>query len=86
MTCDEFNVKYQSYLEKGFDGLELENPEVIEYLDKMFSEFIKVPNFKYSQIKMKYDECRFYAEPVNSELQHEIETHIANLYKHPERA
>ena len=49
-TAEEFNIKYKDYLEIGHYGLDLDNPEAIEYLDNEFQEFIKIPNFSYSQI------------------------------------
>jgi hypothetical protein len=33
MNKAEFNEKYSQYIEDRFSGLELSNPEVIEYLD-----------------------------------------------------
>jgi hypothetical protein len=63
MTTDEFNEKYKDYLETGHYGLDIGIPKVIEYLDEKFQELIKIPGFKYSQIKLKFDYARFYAEP-----------------------
>jgi hypothetical protein len=60
MSAEEFNEKYKAYLEEGHYGLALSKPEAIEYLDKEFEEFIKLPNFSYSQIKSKFNEFRFY--------------------------
>jgi hypothetical protein len=63
MTSQEFNNKYEAYLEKGHYGLAIDIPEVTEYLDEKFQEFIQVPGFSYSQIKMKWSSSRFYCEP-----------------------
>ena len=67
MTAAEFNTKYDAYIEKRiltnrrgeevvqkFDGLEFDIPEVTEYLDRAFEGLIQLPDFTYSQIKLKY--------------------------------
>ena len=81
MTRTEFNEKYKAYLEDRFSGLELSNPEVIEYLDKEFEELIKIPNFKYSQIKGKFNWFCFYADGLSSEKRAEIENKIKEIYE-----
>ena len=30
-------------------------------MDKVFQDLIKIPGFKYSQIKLKFSSCRFYS-------------------------
>ena len=75
MTAIEFNNKYKDYLEEGHYGLDIHYPEVIEHLDKRFQEFIKVPKFSYSQIKLKFGRARFYAHP-NEIPAHEVEEEI----------
>ena len=80
MTRTEFNEKYKAYLEDRFSGRELSNPEVIEYLDKEFEELIKLPNFKYSQIKGKFNWFCFYSEGVSSEKRVEIENKIKEIH------
>jgi hypothetical protein len=77
----EFNEKYKDYLEEGFYGLQLENPQVIEYLDKEFQELIKIPGFKYLQIKGKFNWFCFYCEGVSSEKRAEIENKIKEIYE-----
>jgi hypothetical protein len=81
MTQIEFNGKYGKYLEEGHYGLALDNPEVIEYLDKEYEELIKLPNFKYSQIKGKFNWFCFYCEGVSSEKRAEIENKIKEIYE-----
>ena len=62
MTSNEFNNKWDKYLEDGFYGMSIEHPQAIEYLDKEFAEEIKVnPSFSYAQIKMKFSNIRIYA-------------------------
>jgi hypothetical protein len=60
MTANEFNTKYLKYLEESHYGLDINIPSVVRYLDEIFQELIKIPGFKYSQIKDKYSNCRFY--------------------------
>lgn len=63
MTADQFNDKYAEYLAAGHYGMDIEHPQVIEYLDREFTEEIQVnTSFRYTQIKMKYDTCRIYAD------------------------
>lgn len=80
-TSDEFNEKYSKYLEERFLGLQLNNVEVIEYLDKEFKKLIKIPDFKYSQIKSKFNWFCFYCEGVTLEKRKEIENKIKELYE-----
>lgn len=63
MTSKEFNEKYKEYLEKdGWDGLSFEIPILIDWFDKLFSSrLIHIPNFKYNQIKVKFNSVRFYS-------------------------
>ena len=60
MTTSEFNEKYKEYLEEGHYGLDISTPSIIKYLDEMFQGLIKIPGFKYSQIKEKFSTSRFY--------------------------
>ena len=81
MTADHFNNRYRQYLAEGHYGLALNLPEVIDYLDKKFQKFIKVPGFVYYQIKMKYGYINFYAEGISDEEVSEVEREIKELYK-----
>ncbi len=80
-NSDDFNEKYKDYLEKGYYGLALNDPKIIEYLDKEFEELIKLPGFSYSQIKEKFPTSRFYVEGVSSDKINEIEQHLNTLLK-----
>lgn len=60
MTQEEFNKKYKDYLEEGHYGLDISYPSIVNYLDKIFQDLIKIPGFQYSQIKLKFNSCRFY--------------------------
>jgi hypothetical protein len=81
MNSAEFNEKYKAYIEQGFEdrGLEIDIPEVTEYLDKVFQDFIKVEGFQFSMIKSKFGFCRFYAEPFSiptSEVEKEVNKYM----------
>lgn len=76
MTPQEFNTKYAKYLEDGHYGLDINNPELTSYLDEKFQEFIKIPDFKYMQIKTKFGFGRFYCTGLSIEEINEVETHI----------
>ncbi len=80
MTAEEFNKKYEAYLEEGHYGLDLHKPEVIEYLDNEFQELIKIPGFKYSQIKSKFNWFCFYNKGVSREKTIEIEEKLEDFY------
>lgn len=80
MTANEFNTKYAAYLEKGHYGAEgFDDPEFLKWLDVKFQEFIKQPNFSYSQIKSKFNMGRFYAEGLTGEQISEVENKITEL-------
>lgn len=81
MTKEDFNLKYKDYLEEGFYGLSLSNPDAIKYLDEKFETLIKKPNFKYSQIKLKFNSICFYANGLNDEEIFEIENNLTKIYE-----
>lgn len=81
MTIKDFNEKWKDYLEEGFYGLTIPVPDVIEYLDNVFSnELTKDPNFKYQQIKVKFDWVCFYSN-APLEVNQRIEKSITKLIK-----
>ena len=78
MTTEEFNKKYSAYLEERFYGLDIDHPEVIEYLDNEFEKEIeKNPEFQFSQIKMKFGSSRVY---TNSDKSSEWESEIVRIF------
>jgi hypothetical protein len=81
MTTEQFNQKYNDYLEEGHYGLTIYNEQFIEWLDGKFQEYIKHPDFKYSQIKAKFGMGRFYAEGISNEQISEVERKITELCK-----
>jgi hypothetical protein len=56
----EFNDKYDAYLEKDHGGMQIQVPAVLTYVDQIFNDLIKIPDFKYQQIKTKYGLARVY--------------------------
>lgn len=79
MTSQQFNDKYFDQLEPGFYGLAIEDTTVINYLDGEFTKELAVnPDFTYSQIKLKWGNCRIYAE---SEKVPMWEQHIDNIIR-----
>jgi hypothetical protein len=60
MNAEQFNQKYFEFLEEGHYGLDIDVPDIVEYLDRIFQELTRIPKFEYSQIKIKFDEGRFY--------------------------
>ena len=81
MTSEQFNEKYKDYLEEGHYGLGIDIPELTEWLDDKFQEFIKQPGFSYSQIKAKFGMGRFYCEGLDGSQIYEVEDKISNLCK-----
>jgi hypothetical protein len=79
MTCNEFNEKYNNWLEGGYYGLNIENDVVIDYLDKEFKDFIKIPEFCYKQIKTKFRSARFYCDGLSSYTIDRIEQTINKI-------
>ena len=66
MTAQEFNEKYSDYLEDRFYGLAIDKESVVNYLDVVFEDLIKIPNFKYQQIKLKFNNASFYSNSIMS--------------------
>jgi len=79
-TAKEFNEKYKEFLVEGSYGLDIDDEYVMRYLDTKFQDFILIPNFKYSQIKLKFGTCRFYtdASTMKAMCEHRliVEKHI----------
>lgn len=80
MTIDQFNKKYENHLEDGHYGLAIGAPEFVKWLDAKFEEFIKKPDFKFSQIKAKFGYGRFYCEGLTNEEIYEVEQKITDLH------
>lgn len=85
LTADQFNKKYKDFLEEGHYGLDVHDKEVVEYLDRKFQEYIKIPGFSYSQIKLKFSMGRFYCEKLDRAEVDEIENWLTEFYKQSKR-
>ena len=59
-TNEEFNTKFKEYIEEDHYGMSIEVPAVLSYIDTVFTDLIKIPGFKYSQIKTKFGLARVY--------------------------
>lgn len=82
MTVEQFNEKYEHFLEERHYGLDIDNEKVIAYLDEVFeTELTKIPGFTYSQIKLKFNSSRFYSTGLTTERESEIEKKINELVK-----
>lgn len=82
MKAEEFNKKYEKYLEKGHYGAEgFDEPEFLDWLDTKFQKFITYPGFTYSQIKDKFKMGRFYCEGLPIEEIAEVEREIEKYLK-----
>jgi len=65
MTIKEFNAKWQRYRTEGAYGLDIDDPNVIDYLDKEFlQESERNARFYYSQIKVKCGTSRIYTNSL----------------------
>ena len=81
MTTGQFNEKYKNHLDEGHYGMDINDERVIEFLDKEFTEEIEHdPNFKYQQIKLKWDMARIYS---SSEKNYYWENEIDKIMKNP---
>jgi hypothetical protein len=79
MTAEQFNKKYEKWLESGHYGLDIYDEAVVNYLDEKFQELTKNPHFSFSQIKTKFNWACFYADGVTGEQRSEIEHKIEEL-------
>jgi hypothetical protein len=59
-TNEEFNNKYQAYLETDHWGMQIQVPAVLTYVDQIFQDLIQIPGFKYQQVKTKFGMARVY--------------------------
>jgi hypothetical protein len=81
MNTKEFNAKWAAHLEPGHYGLSLPLSAVVEYLDRQFTELATAyPDFRYTQVKSKFNWYSLYATGIPVEKIHAIEKEIARLY------
>jgi hypothetical protein len=89
MTTVEFNEKYAAYLPKGWYGLDIDDKDVIAWLDNLFEHYLtKIEGFEYHQIKVKFgiNDVRFYSNlnrtnVVEGALISAIEANISSILK-----
>lgn len=79
MTANEFNKKYKEFIEQRHYGCAINDEEAINYLDKEFEELIKIPKFKFSQIKTKFGFFRVYCTNVSQEKLEEMEIKLYEI-------
>lgn len=79
MTVDDFNKKYNDFLEEGHYGLSIDDTEFIKWLDERFEIFTKKPGFSFSQIKTKFGFGRFYCKGIEIEEIKEVEDKISKF-------
>jgi hypothetical protein len=61
MTPQEFNEKWKDHLEEGHYGMAINNELIINVCDDYFENLrISNPDFKFSQIKLKFGYPRVY--------------------------
>lgn len=61
-TTTDFNMKYDDQLITGHYGMSINDERVIVFLDREFENEIEDnPNFKYWQIKLKWNQTRIYS-------------------------
>lgn len=81
MTQADFNKKYENFTEPGFKNpMQITTPEVIIFVDGLFQDLIKIPDFKVSQIKVKFDYARVYTS-LGQAMNLLIEQGINEIFK-----
>lgn len=86
-TNEEFNNKYQDYLEELHWGMQIQVPAVLTYVDQIFQDLTEIPGFKYQQIKTKFGLARVYTNLedimpfVGRIIQQELEEKINFILK-----
>lgn len=87
MTQKEFNTKFKAWIPDGWGGLEFDIPKVTEYLDLVMQDMILIPGFELNQIKLKFNQARFYFETtwkskeLEAALQLKVQERINDLVK-----
>lgn len=81
-TSKEFNDKYKEYIDDSHYGMDINEPSVLAYVDHIFGDLVKIPGFKYQQVKTKFGLARVYTnldelmpfagKIINQELEEKI--------------
>jgi len=80
-TAKEFNEKYGNFLEEGHYGMAIDLPEIVDFLDHIFQDLVKINGFKYIQIKVKFGYARFYTKGISSDMCYMIEGKLNQMLK-----
>lgn len=81
-TIKDFNDKYKDYIIKGYEGLHYGNKEVVQFLDKLFTNLIKIPYFKFYHIKRnRQGELEFKTNFLSTQRINEIISEIEEVYE-----
>lgn len=85
---ETFNEKWKPFLGKGHYGLAFSNNKCEEYLNEIFEELTKIHGFEYYQIKLKFNNVRFYTNlstilgrKIGFILEQGIEKELQKLYE-----
>ncbi len=82
---DNFNYRYQERIPKGYSGAMIYNNSVLSYLHKEFLKFEEeYPDFKFYQLKLKFNTPRLYVDGVPEEAIFKMEEDIAKILKNEE--
>lgn len=82
MTANEFNTKWKNHLDEGHYGLDFNIEEIIDVIDDTFYLYkTYYPDFKYQQIKIKFDEIRVYMINIEQRVVELLERQLNMIYK-----
>lgn len=56
-------------------------PEIVDFLDHIFQDLVKINGFKYLQIKVKFVYVRFYATGISNDMCYMIEGKLNQMLK-----
>jgi hypothetical protein len=79
MNTEDFNNKWNEWLEDGHYGLDIQDEEVIEFLNEIFVDLTKIEGFKFYQIKQKFYFYCFYADNISLAMKSIIQNEIRRI-------
>lgn len=87
MTSVEFNEKWEDYLGDRHYGLAIDIEPLTVYLDKLFEELTEIyPDFEYYQIKLKFNDPRFYTNLDGWSIESAVECKMKKIIKAYEKS